>query len=271
MSNNQANPDKNNNNGSSSESICSCIASGGAIPETLAVFGYGSLIWHPGFQYAKKESGSINGYERRFWQGNVTHRGVPGMPGRVATLVEEEGGMTLGVTYHIEGKPQVEYALKHLFCREVKKGGYELRKTMFHPLKSDVPPYEVYVFFASSDNHLYLGPASVEQVAEDIVRCRGDAGHNLEYVFRLADSLREIATVDYHLEKIEDACHRKLGRLLESYVTSHRTAQQLNKDCSECFKTQCQLDGYVLDCFRTRRSFISKHLPRAISVPCLGL
>jgi len=250
--------------------ICACISSGGSVPDSLAVFGYGSLIWRPGFQFSKKESGSIHGYERRFWQGNVTHRGVPGMPGRVATLVEEEEGMTLGVTYHIEGKSQVEHALKHLICREVKKGGYELRKTLFHPLKSNAKPYEVYVFFASSDNHLYLGPASAEQVAEDIVRCRGDAGHNLEYLFRLVDSLREISTVDYHLEKIEDACHRKLGRLLESYVNSHKCLLQQNKDCKTCVSSSCQYDGYVLDCFRTRHNFISKHLPRPIAIPGSG-
>jgi len=39
------------------------------------VFGYGSLCWHPGFTYTKCITGYIRGYVRRFWQGNVTHRG----------------------------------------------------------------------------------------------------------------------------------------------------------------------------------------------------
>lgn len=40
------------------------------------VFGYGSLCWIPGFTYSKCITGYIRGYVRRFWQGNVTHRGT---------------------------------------------------------------------------------------------------------------------------------------------------------------------------------------------------
>lgn len=40
------------------------------------VFGYGSLCWHPGFEYNKCITGYIRGYNRRFWQGNTTHRGT---------------------------------------------------------------------------------------------------------------------------------------------------------------------------------------------------
>lgn len=43
---------------------------------SLWVFGYGSLTWNPNFDFSSKEIGHIQGYDRRFWQGNLTHRGT---------------------------------------------------------------------------------------------------------------------------------------------------------------------------------------------------
>lgn len=54
------------------------------------IFGYGSLCWFPGFEFEKCITGYIRGYVRRFWQGNVTHRGTIERPGVVATLVEQD-------------------------------------------------------------------------------------------------------------------------------------------------------------------------------------
>lgn len=39
------------------------------------IFGYGSLVWKPGFAYKRSKVGHIKGYKRRFWHGDDFHRG----------------------------------------------------------------------------------------------------------------------------------------------------------------------------------------------------
>lgn len=42
----------------------------------LWVFAYGSLCWKPGFNFQKAVVGYVQGFTRKFWQGNTTHRGT---------------------------------------------------------------------------------------------------------------------------------------------------------------------------------------------------
>ena len=54
-------------------------------------------------------AGYVEGYARRFWQGNETHRGQPGQPGRVATLVEEGACLTHGMALELKGEEALDY------------------------------------------------------------------------------------------------------------------------------------------------------------------
>ncbi|KAH8268674.1 hypothetical protein KR026_011626 [Drosophila bipectinata] len=180
------------------------------------VFGYGSLCWYPGFTHSKCITGYIRGYVRRFWQGNVTHRGCEEKPGRVATLVEDKEGITWGCAYRITGSTALDY----LKQRECTLGGYATIDTKFFPrVASQDTPFsgeavEVLVYVATPENCHWLGESPVEEIAEQIVSCRGPSGHNAEYLLRLAMFMHdEIPGVwDEHLFQLERLVLQELYR-----------------------------------------------------------
>ncbi len=158
------------------------------------LFGYGSLVFKVGFPYLERRPASIEGWARRFWQGSHDHRGTPDAPGRVATLVRREGAVCAGVAYLVS--PSV---FESLDVRE--KNGY-LRVTETVRF-ADGSHAEAIVYVATGDNAAFLGPASTEAIARHIAAASGPSGHNGDYVFSLADALRQLGAVDEHVVSIE--------------------------------------------------------------------
>ena len=189
------------------------------ISQFLWVFGYGSLVWKPGFEHGNLEIGYIEGFARRFWQGNENHRGIPGKPGRVATLIEEKGEVTYGVAMELTG----EEALDYLNNREMKLGGYEQRITMFHAINSTKPPIPVLVYIANENSTSWLGPAKPEEIAMQVINSSGPSGHNVEYVMRLAMWVHHTLpnVMDEHLFEIEENLLSQIewkGMVLEDFM-----------------------------------------------------
>ncbi len=163
------------------------------------VFGYGSLIWRPDIPYAESHPATIDGWRRRFWQGSTDHRGIPGNPGRVVTLVPEEGAICWGMAYRVDAA-QRDAVFTYLDYRE--KGGYAL-ETVSLSLRSRQEQAPGHVYIATPDNPNYLGPAEEREIAETAFRSVGPSGPNDEYVLRLAESLRNMNAEDDHVFAIE--------------------------------------------------------------------
>ncbi|XP_054713151.1 glutathione-specific gamma-glutamylcyclotransferase 1-like [Uloborus diversus] len=180
------------------------------------VFGYGSLIWNPGFEYLDSKVGYIKGYVRRFWQGNDFHRGNKEKPGRVATLVEDNQGVTWGRAFLLG--PAAEASLNYLDSRENKIGGYTTTVVTFHPRDSKDEPFPVLLYVALPSSHLYLGPVPLPQLATEISEASGHCGHNAEYLLRLANFMKE-QLPDVYDEHIYLLDHLVRSRLKEQNLS----------------------------------------------------
>ena len=164
------------------------------------IFGYGSLVWRPDFPFSERRHAVIEGWARRFWQGSTDHRGVPGAPGRVVTLVAEPHARCSGTAYRVDDAV-IEGVIETLEYRE--KGGY--RREVIEISLRDRPPSRVegVVYMATPGNPNYLGPAPLDEIAAQVLRSEGPSGHNVEYVTRLAESLRRMEADDAHVFGLE--------------------------------------------------------------------
>ncbi|MFW5968370.1 MAG: gamma-glutamylcyclotransferase [Persicimonas sp.] len=165
------------------------------------IFGYGSLIWRPDFDFVERRDGYVRGWARRFYQGSTDHRGVPGDPGRVATLVEKSDAEVWGRAYRL-APDSVDEVLARLDHRE--KGGYVRRQVeVLRP--GDAPTCSALVYLATADNPHWQGEATPTEIARQIEQAHGPSGPNREYLLELAESLRQMGADAPHVFSIEEA------------------------------------------------------------------
>lgn len=174
--------------------------------QDIWIFGYGSLIWRPDFDYLERETATVTGWTRRFWQGSHDHRGTPDKPGRVVTLIEDATQTCTGIAYKLSADTAhtIFDALDH---RE--KNGYErLELRAVTPKQRQL---NTITYVATPGNFAYLGPAPMAALSQQIAHSIGPSGLNTEYLFELADALRALAVDDDHVFELEQRVRNLLS------------------------------------------------------------
>ncbi|NUP07930.1 MAG: gamma-glutamylcyclotransferase [Polyangiaceae bacterium] len=167
----------------------------------LWVFAYGSLMFRPAFPFAAREPAFIEGFERRFWQGSTDHRGVPGAPGRVVTLMPSAGARCFGVAFGV-ADADASTVLDGLDFRE--RGGYSRLELPLLRTSDSTLVSTGLVYVANPDNENWLGPATIDDIAMQVRTSVGPSGRNVDYVIGVARALVDIGAVDEHVFDIAD-------------------------------------------------------------------
>ncbi|KAH6790950.1 ChaC-like family protein [Perilla frutescens var. frutescens] len=179
------------------------------------VFGYGSLVWNPGFEYDEKVIGFVKDYRRVFDLACIDHRGTPDHPARTCTLENNEGSVCWGAVYCVRGGPEKEKAaMAYLEKRECE---YD-QKTLIDFYKegeSEVPWLSGVIVFTSTpdriSNKYYLGPAPLEEMARQIATAFGPCGNNRDYLFSLEKAMFEIGHEDEYVIGLANEVRKVLG------------------------------------------------------------
>lgn len=117
-----------------------------------------------------------------------------------------------GVAYEID--PQV---LDHLDYRE--KNGYERVNVQFYPMDRATDPIELIVYVATEDNCSFAGRTdNVSKIAFQVLHATGPSGRNREYVYNLANAMREMfpGEEDQHLFELEAEVKRLEAREMDT-------------------------------------------------------
>lgn len=168
---------------------------------TLWVFGYGSLLWNPGFEVAETVVGTLPGYSRSFCMRSIHHRGTEDDPGLVLALDAHPDQACEGLALRV-APGQEAATIDYLRARELISSAYVEKELTVHLRDGRDVTCLVYVI---EDTHVqYCGGLPLEEQAQIIARAVGGRGPNTEYLYNTADHLRTVGLHDPALEWLAD-------------------------------------------------------------------
>jgi cation transport protein ChaC len=168
------------------------------IMQQFWIFGYGSLMWRPGFDFIRSEPALVRGYHRRLCVYSYVHRGTPEQPGLVLGL--DRGGSCHGMGFEIESA-KWEETLAYLRAREQVTMVY-LERTANIQLLGSKKSVEAITYVVDRKHRQYTGHLPDEALVDHIRRGRGMSGQCIDYVMSTVNHLRDMKIKDETLERL---------------------------------------------------------------------
>jgi cation transport protein ChaC len=163
------------------------------------VFGYGSLMWRPGFDYVERHQALIHGLHRRLCIYSWHHRGTPQQPGLVMGL--DRGGACRGIAYRVRPEDW-ETTVEYLRGREQVTAVYLERSVRAH-ISGEAPrSVDALTYVADRSHAQYAGALSVEDQLRFVLQGKGVSGPCNEYVRSAVEHIREMGLHDGLLEHL---------------------------------------------------------------------
>ncbi|MFM8610202.1 MAG: gamma-glutamylcyclotransferase [Burkholderiaceae bacterium] len=164
--------------------------------QDLWVFGYGSLIWNPEFDYVESRPAQVHGWHRALKMWSRVNRGTPELPGLVFAMLP--GGCCRGVVFRIP-REDGRAVLDRLWDREMMTGVYDPR---WLPCKTDEGVVSALAFTLSRRSPNFTGQLTDDAYRRIFAEARGRYGTTLEYAQRTLEHLRQHRIHDSALEQL---------------------------------------------------------------------
>ncbi|MET0867660.1 MAG: gamma-glutamylcyclotransferase [Pseudorhodoplanes sp.] len=171
------------------------------IPDDLWVFGYGSLLWRPGFAFTEKVPARVTGLHRSLCVYSFVHRGTPERPGLVLGL--DRGGACRGIAFHVAAADR-EATVHYLREREQVTSVYLEVLRGVTLIDNPERRVDALTYVVDRGHPQYAGKLSLDERLHLIRQGYGRSGPNRDYVLATVAELESLGCRDQELHALAE-------------------------------------------------------------------
>ena len=173
----------------------------------LWVFGYGSLMWAPGFAFRERSVGLLRGYHRALCILSTRYRGTHRRPGLVMGLCR--GGSCWGMAFRVPAA-RIPAALRRLWNREMPRRVYRARLV---PVRiSRGRRVRALAFIADPAHPQFMRELDLHSRAQLVAQGVGERGPCTEYIRATLRHMQALGVGDAHLTRVLETAEAMRAR-----------------------------------------------------------